>query len=217
MWQFIKLLLTGWFSKVLLLLGVVSAGAIYIPRFTLPVWIPSAILVVAVFVASYDVYKKQQREIEELRSSKSESRAKLVIHSYEGSRYIVNVDSGPGKRIMGMLVELSIAIENKGLRHSSIVRCDLVVSETGKSYANIKPRFLGGIQGRKVSYGLDQRRYLMTQGVIAVEPTKMIPAGILPFYVKEVPGQDCSRIHCTLTLTDTEENSATHEFELPEK
>jgi len=117
---------------------------------------------------------------------------------------------------MGMLIELSIAIENKGLRHSSIVRCDLVVSETGKSYMNIKLRFLRGIHGRKAYHGLDQNRYLMSQGVIAVEPTKMLPAGILPFYVKEVPGQDCSRIHCKLTLTDTEENSATHEFELPE-
>jgi len=76
--QYIKLLFASWLSRVLLLLGAVSAVSIYIPRFTLPTWIPSAILVVAVLVASYDVYKKQQREIEALRAkhtSKSKGQA----------------------------------------------------------------------------------------------------------------------------------------------
>ncbi len=67
MWQFIKLLLASWLSKVLFLLGILSAVATYIPRLTLPAWIPPSILVVAVLVASYDVYRKQQREIERLR------------------------------------------------------------------------------------------------------------------------------------------------------
>ena len=65
--QYIKLLFASWLSRVLLLLGFASAVAIYIPRFTLPTWIPWAILVVAVLVASYDVYKKQQRQIEDNR------------------------------------------------------------------------------------------------------------------------------------------------------
>ncbi len=67
MWQFIKLLLASWLSKVLFLLGILSAVATYIPRLTLPAWISPSILVVAVLVASYDVYRKQQREIERLR------------------------------------------------------------------------------------------------------------------------------------------------------
>jgi hypothetical protein len=67
-WQFIKLLLASWFSKVLLLLGIASAVATYIPRLTLPAWIPSAIMVLAVLVASYDVFKKQQHKIEVLQA-----------------------------------------------------------------------------------------------------------------------------------------------------
>ena len=68
MWQFIKFLLASWFSKVLLLLGIASAVATYIPRLTLPAWIPSAIMVLAVLVASYDVFKKQQHKIEVLQA-----------------------------------------------------------------------------------------------------------------------------------------------------
>ena len=77
--QYIKLLFASWLSRVLLLLGVVSAVAIYIPRFTLPTWIPSAILVVAVLVASYDVYKKQQRQIEALPLSPSEIKMREIL------------------------------------------------------------------------------------------------------------------------------------------
>ena len=141
------------------MLGIVSAIGTYVPRITLPAWVSPVILVAAVLFASYDVYRKQQREIEELRSTNLQKRAQLVIHPYESSRYIVNVAREDRTKILGMLIELHISIENKGSRHSTIVRCDLTVSETGESYPNIKPRFLRGIQGREANCGLDQSRY----------------------------------------------------------
>lgn len=67
--QFITLLLASWLSKVLFLLGIASALATYVPSLAIPTWIPLVVLVMAIFIASYDVYQKQRRKIEVLQTS----------------------------------------------------------------------------------------------------------------------------------------------------
>lgn len=64
MWQYIKLLLASWLNKVLFLLAIASAIGTYLPGLSLPPWIPLALLVVALVIAPYSVYKSLQHRIE---------------------------------------------------------------------------------------------------------------------------------------------------------
>lgn len=68
MWQFIKLLLASWLSKVLFLSGIISFIASSIPGIPIPIWFPLFVLVVALLTASYDVYTKQQDDIKALQA-----------------------------------------------------------------------------------------------------------------------------------------------------
>ncbi len=115
-----------------------------------------------------------------------------------------------------MFIELHLAVENKGERNSIISRCDFYVQQTGQRYLDYKPTYKHAVQGRKAMYSLDPSRWLLHGDLTTVEAVNKIGPGILLFYVAETPPLDCLRIDCTLTLSDTEGNKVSHEFELAE-
>jgi hypothetical protein len=216
MWQFIKLLFASWFSKVLLLLGIASAIGIYVPRITLPTWVPTVILVSAVFFASYDVYRKQKREIGNLHAKLDSRRSELVIHPHK-SRYIRHVAlQGDFASPLGTYIELGIAIENKGNRNSVINRWDLKIDETGKEYKQVGLYGKGLIQGRKSQYSLPTTRNLVSGGYIRVPAESVAGPGVLPLYVRDILPESSQRIQCKLTLFDTEGNTCSKELRVPE-
>ena len=216
MWRFIKLLLSSWLSRLLLLLSIVSAIATYLPGIPLPAWVPLVVLIAAVWFASYDVYGQQQRQIETLQEERDRRRANLEVHPYPGSKYYVQVARENRERVLGLYIMLSMAVENKGARNSVINKYELELEETGKLYKGISPKPMTFILGRKAAHSLGQKTWLMSENLVRVAPESVLGPGILPFFVSDAVSAGCREIHCKLTLRDTEGNTVSVEFEIPE-
>ncbi len=209
MWQYIKLLLASWFSKVLFLLGIVSAIGTYVPRITLPAWVSPVILVAAVFFASYDVYRKQIRENEALKAKNTEKRSQLVIYPHDGSKYFVLGSEGT-------YVMLKMAIENKGNRNSTVNRYGISVRETSADHKDINPNPMTTFLGRDTTYSIGNQPWLMSDSLVRVAAEGVASPGFLPFRLPDTIPGDCHQIQCELTIQDTEGNIASQVFSVLE-
>jgi hypothetical protein len=167
--------------------------------------------------ANVRVFGKQRAAIRELQASLASvqaRRARLVIHEGERSRYIAIRKSDQDREAIATYFEFQMAIENKGGRNSTINRYDLEIREMGK-YENLKPRAGGVVMGVRADHAQSQP-FLMSADYIGVEQEKMTPRGFLPLLVTAPPPKQRGPLHCTLTISDTEGNSALHEFILHE-
>jgi hypothetical protein len=177
-----------------------------------------ACLVAGFVWANMRVYAKQQKRIADFSVSAlaPAHRAKLVIHEAERSKYIALRKADHSTEAVGVYIEFHMAVENKGQRHSSINRYDVSIREMG-SFENLRPESNPNamIPGIHANYTASQP-YLMTDAYIRVEAEKMSQTGYLPFRIASPPPIS-GPLHCTLILTDTEGESTSHEFILPER
>jgi len=215
MWKFGKLILRSWLVRVLSLSGIIGLVGLFFPRIPIPPWAPISVLILAVLIGCYDVYKHQQSEIEALKRTLEEKRSHLVILPHEGSKYYGCV-ADPSDGSWGTYLWFNLSVENKGNRNSTINHYDLENLKIGKQYPDIKPQALPRIKSREgaiVSFGKPQ--WLMSGEFVRVPAEGLTGPGILAFLVKDPVPEHAGPIHCRLTVTDTEGNNAFHDFELP--
>ena len=213
MWEFVKLLLGRWVVRILLLLAIGSAVSRYIPGIVVPSWVPHGIFDVALIVASWDIYRKKQKEIVHLRET-AIGRPELVIYPQDGSRYYVRADPANRSRIVGTFMHLDLIIANKGKEISIINRYDLKVDELGETYSDLRPRPVVQIQGNKTLWALGQGPWLMDGSLIRVEGGTTTDRGFLPLEVPGSPPDDVGSIHCKLTVFDDAGNTASCDLEV---
>src|SRR5437588_6511201 len=133
-----QVLSTGW-GILFVLAGAVSTGVtfvlIYKPKFALSYWIPGAISIAAWLIAPYRLYRQQQTQIETLTENQLRPRhAQLKLIEEQGSYYIrcsAPQDATP-KREVGIYLELSASIENKGERPATITSYSLRIEGLGE-------------------------------------------------------------------------------------
>ena len=137
-------------------------------------------------------------------------RAELVLHPRGGSTYIVLQPTPQTTAPNRIYVELNLAIENKGNRTSNVVSFSFDAARTG--FTEFTPNYPTNIQGRRSSWTLPGTG-LGIGGHITVEVDGMV-SGQLGFFISFVPMGDS--FDGTLTVTDTEGNSASRDFYLTE-
>jgi hypothetical protein len=197
-WEFVKLLLGRWVVRILLLLAIGSALSKYFPGHVVPSWVSHGIFDLALIVASWDVFKKKQKEISDLRKG-SVNRPDLVIYPQDGSRFYVRKE---GDRAVATCVHLDLSIANKGRQISIINRYLLEIKEMGQTFSDLCPRPMEQIRGRRALFLLGKSRWLTEGNIIKVEAGKSTPRGMLPLEVPDVLPDDITSIHCILTVCD---------------
>jgi len=144
-------------------------------------------------------------------------KADLRIHSFEKSCFTLVMNSSHNGQLLGMHVNLDLAVENRGNKGATIQRYDLYVHETHKTYQDIPPNLgMLNIQGRHCLRHIGNESRITSDGLIRLQPETMTPRGFLPFFPLDAPILVNGPVHCRLTLTDTDGDSVSREFELRE-
>ncbi len=144
-------------------------------------------------------------------------KAELRIHAYERSCFTLVTNFQDRGQLLGMHVNLDMALENRGDKGATVQRYDLYVRETDKTYQNIRPNLgLIDIQGRHCVRNIGNEPKVTTDSLIRVQAESMSPRGFLPFFPLDAPILITGPVHCRLTVTDTDGNSTSQEFELRE-
>jgi diguanylate cyclase (GGDEF)-like protein len=147
----------------------------------------------------------------------TDRKAELRIHAFEQSCFTLVTNSQDRGRLLGMHVNLDMALENRGNKGATVQRYDLYVQETAKTYQNIRPNLsFIDIQGRHNIRNIGSEPKITTDGLIRVQPDTTTARGFLPFYPLDAPISIDGPVHCRLTFTDTDGNSTSQEFELRE-
>lgn len=186
-------------------------------------------------VANFKVFQKQAKGISTLQGDVAAREARiseLRIASDAGSRYILT-PRGDARHadFDGGYLEFRLMIENTGRRNSTVNNYRVEIVELNQIFPDL-PSVEGrnGIQGRHCQYGLLPGRVLSVTGNIRVEAESATDHGILLFFIPGINLQQFTdaglqmqgehrrlgTLRCRLTLTDTTQTSATHEFELQE-
>ena len=140
----------------------------------------------------------------------------LRIHAYERSCFTL-VTSLDRNQLLGIHANLDMALENRGNKGATVQRYDLYIRETDKTYQNIRPNLgLIDIQGRYCVRSIGNEPKVTTDGLIRVQAETTSPRGFLPFFPLDAPILVTGPVHCRLTVTDTDGNSTSQEFELRE-
>ncbi len=144
-------------------------------------------------------------------------KAELRIHAFEQSCFTLVMNSQNRGQLVGMHVNLDMALENLGNKGTTIQRYDLYIRETDKTYQNIRPNLgLIDIQGRHCVRNIGNEPKITADGLIRVQAETMSPRGFLPFFPLDAPILITGPVHCRLTVTDTGGNSMSQDFELRE-
>lgn len=202
---------TGW-GTVFLIAGAISTLVtfilVYRPRFVLPYWVPGAISIAAWLIAPYRLYQKQAAQIGSLEEQQQQRRrANLVLIGEHGSFYI-RCFTPPGitpKRETGMYLELVVSVENKGERPATITRYDLTIEGIG-AFADQRPSPQNYVLGQNSQHALNLSGVI--KNYIEVPAEQLAPHQRIPFMLNAAPPLDARKVHCELTVTDTEGNSA---------
>jgi len=190
----------------------------FVPNFVIPRFVPLVLFVAAIFMGAFDLYRKQKAEIQRLAAENvtlrdEQKRAVLVVGIHEGSAFLRHVAD---RRIIGMYLHINTSVENKGGRASVVSKYHLRIEETGTD-EDVRPRGFLSIQGPQFVWAIDTaRKNLALTGFISIPPDNVAGPDILPFYVAGVPPEDCHLMHCTLEVTDSNDERATAAFELSE-
>jgi hypothetical protein len=187
-------------------------------------WVVWCVAVLGLLISVYQAWVDERLRVgalvEQLNDKTVEGkvelrRAELVLHSRGDSTYIAL-----GRVPKEIYIELDLAIENKGNRTSNVVGFRL--DAAGTHFSELKPAYPRSIQGRRTGWGLAGTGLAM-DGHITVEAEKMV-SGKLAFFVPFVPTgnygdlySSLDSFHGTLTITDTEGVSASHDFIVAER
>jgi hypothetical protein len=202
---------TGW-GTVFFMAGIISTLVTFIlayrPKFVLPYWLPGAISIAAWLIAPYRLYQKQVEQIALLEGQRQQRRrAKLVVIGESGGFYI-RCFTPPGitpKRETGMYLELVVSVENKGERPATITRYDLNIEGIG-TFTNQRPSPQNYVLGQNAQHALNVADTV--KNYIEVPAERLAAHQRIPFMLNSAPPTDIRKLHCELTISDTEGNSA---------
>jgi len=222
--RFLGALMRHWASKTLFLLGLGSTLATYIgsfyPEFKVPHWIPLAFFLAGLLMGAHDLYCFQAAEIEGLTNQlaalkNAEKKACLVLRIESHSAFMRHAT--PDRKVTGTYLHLRASLENKGDRASVINKYQLRVAETGTDL-EVQPQHYTMVQGPSFQWSVGMMNDdLAADNYIRVPPGHLEGPKKLHFSIPEIPPEDCHRLHCTLTLTDTNGETVFCDFELPER
>lgn len=213
-----------WLAGFTLLSALSTVATFFVPKLAgQPRFALALCTVIGFAIANWRVYEKQQKKIYDLESALAEAskqrikKAELRIHGYEQSCFTLVTNYSNRSQLLGMHVYLDMALENRGNRGATVQRYDLYVRETDKTYENIRPNLsFIDVQGRRCVRNIGGEPRVTTDGIIRVQADTTTPRGFLPFYPVDAPISIEGPVHCRLTVTDTDGNSTSHEFELRE-
>ena len=230
---FSETLISAWWS----LSALSTLSTFFVPDWAGRWRLVSAISAVIGFaVANFKVFRKQESRISTLEkalSSHTERRSQLRISSDNGSRYILQPVMPEARHadFNGGYFEFHLMIENVGPRNSTVNTYQLEIVELNRVFPNLQSmEGKNGAQGRHCHQGLYPPHILSRQGIIQIDAENATGHGTLLFFIPDInmqqfvdaglhmqgPERKFGSLHCRLTLTDTTQSSATHEFQLYE-
>jgi hypothetical protein len=185
--------------------------------------------------ANFRVFQKLESRISTLQADLASHQARaseLRITRDNGSRYIlVPVGDSRNADFKGGFLEFHLMVENTGRRNSTVNTYQVDIVQLQESFPNLQPQEgRNGVQGRHCQHGLQPAQILSRTGIMRIEAESATDHGTLLFFI---PGITLERfvdaglrmhgeqrkfdtLRCRLTLTNTNNSSATAEFELHE-
>ena len=215
--KFLRLLFSSLLSKVLFLSGLASLGAGFL-GVGIPNWVTVTIFLGAYLYASYDVFRKQEREIttlqREVEQKKSETEKLELVILPKRSSFIpsITTDRQNKPTDAGTFLEFNLSVENKGNRNAHITRFDLWLDQT--PYRKLGRGYKTHIRSRTTSHSVGQD-WLIPPGKSSktVGAGKLIEGKLL-FFVPDVISPERKEISCRLEIYDTENNHVEQDFVL---
>lgn len=235
--SWVKSLLSETFPRV----WIVLSGFSTLSTFFLRTWSEKPLrvsllsLVLGFFWATFRVFRHQQTLIAELRQAQSQEYTRIaeLRITADGGRYVL-IPVAPNVRVgdfQAIFVEFRLMIENLGQKNSTVKDFDVQIMELANMFSNLKPvEGKRQVQGRHCLHGLDINNILSKTGMVRIPPEDTTNFGTLVFIVDGVnlqmfvdsglsmsgPERKFPPLHFRLTLTDTNNFSATAEFILGE-
>jgi TIR domain len=155
--------------------------------------------------------------VENASANQATRKPELRIHAYEKSCFTLVTKMNDRGQLAGMHVNLDMALENRGSKGKTVHRYNLHIRETHKTYPNIHPNLdLVDIRGRHCVRDIGNEPRVTRDGLIRVPADTTCERGFLPFFPLDAPIQISGPVHCTLTVTDTNDESVSQDFELHE-
>jgi len=109
------------------------------------------------------------------------------------------------KREVGVFLELSVSIENKGERAATITGYSLHIDGVG-DFSDVRPSPQNWVWGLKAQYQVNSSGAVASY--IEVPAERLASNQKIPFMLDSVVPSDARQIRCELTVRDTEGNSA---------
>lgn len=190
---------------------------IYWRHFALPFWIPIAISVAAWLIAPYRLYERQRNEFEKLSAKQQQPRrSELRVIEEPGSYFIRRAapHSSPPRTQIGIYLQLSISIENKGQRPATIASYDLSIEGVGEfPDAHLSPQ--NYVWGLKAQHAVGNVKEV---GPYVEVPAERLAANLfLPFMLDAILPSEIRQLRCKLTVRDTEGSTATGSLTLVDR
>jgi hypothetical protein len=179
LWAFLRELLTTWWGGLWAALGVVSTLATFAPLYVHGVSVPRSIPALAVgswLLAPYRLHCVQKRKISDLEFRAAlHKTAELVVHSHQRSGFYVQINQDTE---IGVYLELSLMIENKGERNSIVNKYEIAIDEIGAAFTQVDAHPRNSVQTRRALIaGLNQA--FITRDNSFIVPAHSLVKGIL--------------------------------------
>ncbi len=191
-----------WFTRM--------SGPATVPFVILAIYFPNAPLKVLFTVlavgcgvsSSYCVWRRE-------RLHSQVGRANLVTYAEGQSRFYVLVGNPQTPEVLGIYLEVRLAIENKGDRSSIIRKFGIAIDETNLTIPDLKFQHRAYVQTRGSQHGTATDNF---KGTSVVVDAQNLITSMFPFFLENANPGDLSELHCSLILTDTEGTTAKHTF-----
>lgn len=160
----------------------------------------------ALVIAQYRAYKRLLRQSH----APAQRPTELEIHEERGSTLYVETPMGTTLPTRNYF-EFHLVVQNKGPQTSVIRKFDLEVEGMPSRYENLEPTRRNHIQTRTAQMMLQFASTLA--GGFLVVPAHNVWSGMLAFEIGALP-INSQEIRCTLIVTDANDSSAKHAFNL---
>jgi hypothetical protein len=162
-----------------------------------------------------------------------EPAASLKIYPANRSRYILKPPGQGGAHgdFRGGHFQFWLRVENSGNRNSAVDKYKMWIQEFDSEFNIIVPIQVNGlVPGRHCQYSIGNEKYLNEANLIKIPADDSTNVGCLWFYLPELtlemfanaglrmqgPERRFGNLHCRLTVTDSNEVSASEDFECHE-
>jgi hypothetical protein len=201
-----ELLSSAW-GILFVIAGAISTGVtfvlIYKPTFALPHWIPAGISILAWVLAPYQIYRRQQTQIQTLTANQRRPRRSELMILPEPESYYIRRATDGSRRDEAIYLELCVSIENKGERPATVTAYSLRIENVGE-FPNIRPEPQTWIWGLRAQHALGNPGPETVRSYIEVPGERVAARRKLPFTLNSPAPADARQIRCELTVQDTE-------------